>query len=224
MWHARGIAGARAEVVWAAVNERGAPAKLVALLEDDREELNDYYFEQFVGPDGAIRCDPPLGLDEAMAARRKKLGGRVEQMERALAKARPSGTYARELEQERARAREAAGTASTRSLLVLAGGIDGAACFLVTGAELEPEPPELAPVLRRWAERYGAVLEEWSGHAISLRVPRPPTDLAELRALALQFFLFCPAHPSGLTSASEPADELLARLAGHDWFCSWFVE
>ena len=110
-------------------------------------------------------------------------------------------------------------------MLVIAGAVaDVVASF--DGYNGSPGGDELAPFLARWNQAYGARPYAWDGYQFTLDVPRPPTKLAELRALAADFALACPYDRSGAGTIGlgEPPGHLMARLEQKRWVCYWFEE
>jgi len=219
LWHARGIPASRADAIWQVVAEQGRPRGITAVLDRD-EEFNDFYYEQFIYPDGSLERRPSCSLDEALAARTKVLGKRGAEMQRALLQATPATRSV----QPDAPPPTKKTAADKRSLVLFAAPPEEVAALCVLGDDLEPRPQELIAALHRWQERYGAVLKQCMGNHLDLAVARPPTRLPELRELAWQFYLMCPADPSGYTSSNEDPRQLLARLQEREWNCNWFVE
>jgi len=226
VWHARAIPGKRAEAVWRAVQAHGAD--LVPLLVRDAV-FDEGYHAQFINDGGAVAREGTLSLQQALLLRERQLGERAGRMRAALASATPDAGYRHDLEAaaEMASAEEAdpEGRPFDVALTVFRGPIEDVTPFLVSGAGLEPQPAELAAALRHWREKYGAVPRRWNrGHALELAVERPPKALPELRQVAWQFYLLCPAAPGAVASENEPADELLVRVGQRRWQCSWHVE
>lgn len=225
VWHTRGIAGRRADAIWRAVQSKGGD--LVAILARD-EVFNEGYYAQFVSAAGAVEREGTLALQQALVIREKQLGERAARMRQALASATPNEGFRRSFATAEHLLDELEADPEGRpfdvGLTVFRGPIEDVTPFLVTGAELEPRPAELAAALRRWRVRHGAIPRRWDGHSLELAVERPPRALAALRELAWQFYLMCPAVPGGLLGGNEPADQLLVRLEQKRWLCSWFVE
>lgn len=227
-WHARGIAGTRADAVWRAVTDRGRSSDLVALLVRD-EVFNEGTHGQLVSEGGAVERGGTLSLQQALVLREKQLGERAARMRAALATATPNQSLRRSAASGEELSADLEADPEGRpfdvALTVLRGPFDDVTPFLVSGAGLEPGAAELAAALRMWRQRYGAAPRRWTaGRTLELAVDRPPRALAELRALAWQFYLMCPAQPGGTFRDNEPADELLVRLEQRRWICSWFVE
>ncbi len=224
VWHGRAIPGARADAVWRAVSERARRADLVALLDRD-EVFHEGYFAQFVSDAGVVAREGTLSLAQAMVVREKHLGERAAHMRQALASATPSAEYRRETASGDQLGSELEADPEGRpydvALTVLRGPIEDVTPFLVTGAELEPRPAELAAALRHWHKAFGALPRHWDGHSLELEVARPPRALAALRELAWQFYLMCPSPPGGTFRDNERADELLVRLERRRWICFW---
>ena len=231
IWHAPGIPGDRDEEIWRAVEERGAAAgaDLVPILGLDDEELNDFYYQQFVNEAGAVARAERLTLEQALSARAERLGPRAVEMQSALASANPSEEFRRYLaEGDELRAQIAAdGDHRPRpvALTVFRGPIEDVARFLTTGRGRAPQPAELAAALRHWREAHGALLVSADGAGVVLEVARPPRTVEELRAAARQIYLIGPsdAH-QGFGARLERADELLASLERSRWECSWYQD
>ena len=228
VWHARGIAGGRADAVWHAVAGSAGGGDLIALLVAD-EVFSEGSHGQLVGEGGAVDREGTLSLAQALVVREKQLGERAARMRAALAGATPSESLRRSVASGEALHADLEADPEGRpfdvAVTVYRGPIEDVAPFLVSGAGLEPRPAELAAALRHWRKAHGAVPRRWkSGQALELAIERPPRALAELRALAWQFYLMCPAAPGGTFRDNEPADQLLVRLEQRRWTCSWYRE
>ncbi|HEU5059721.1 MAG TPA: DUF4253 domain-containing protein [Kofleriaceae bacterium] len=227
VWHARGIPGPRADAIWRALGERGKGDLVPLLVRDD--VFHEGTHGQLVSDGGRVEREGVLSLAQALVVREKQLGEPAARMRAALASARPSESLRHSVASgEPLQAdldADPEGRPFDLALTVYRGPIEDVAPFLVSGAGLEPRAPELAAALRHWRQRYGAAPRRWTGgRALELAVERPPRALADLRALAWQFYLMCPAAPGGSFRDNEPADELLVRLEQRRWTCSWFVE
>ncbi len=225
VWHARSIAGGKAGAVWRAVATHG---DLVALIVRDAV-FDEGYHAQFINAGGAVAREGTLALAQALLLRERQLGERAGRMRAAIATATPDAGYRHDLEAADQMASEEEADPEGRpfdvALTVFRGPIEDVTPFLVSGAGLEPQPAELAAALRHWRDRYGALPRRWTGgQSLEIAVDRPPKGLAELREVAWQFYLMCPAAPGAVASENEPADELLVRVGRRRWQCGWHIQ
>jgi hypothetical protein len=87
----------------------------------------------------------------------------------------------------------------------------GAVNYGFTGAEL-------SAVLRSWEDRFGAVITHLGFDVLAVQVAAPPTDPAELEALAVEHYAFCPDNidQSGISLA-----KYAAQLESMPWSFWW---
>jgi hypothetical protein len=225
VWHARAVPGDKAGAIWRAVVGKG---DLIALLVPDTV-FDEGYHGQFINAGGAVERERALPLAQALLVREKQLGERAGRMRAALASAAPDLGFKHDIEAAEQMAAEGEADPEGRpfdvALTVFRGPVEDVTPFLVSGAGLEPRPAELAAALRHWRDRYGAVPRRWNReHALELAVDHPPKALAELREVAWQFYLMCPAAPGAVTIENEPPDELLVRVGQRIWQCGWHVQ
>jgi hypothetical protein len=225
VWHARAVPGKQADAAWLAVRAKGAD--LVPILVRDAV-FDEGYHGPFINAGGAVEHERNLSLQQALLLRDRQLGERAGRMRASLASATPSEGYRRNIELADRLFQQLWSDPEMKpfdvALSVYRGPIEDVTPFLVSGAGVEPRPAELAAALRHWRDRYGAVPRRWErGNGLELVVDRPPRGLAELREVAWQFYLMCPAAPGAVVTENEPPEELLVRVGQRTWDCGWHV-
>ena len=92
--------------------------------------------------------------------------------------------------------------------------------FTPDGEGTCPRQPELLMMLRRWNLKYGVTPLYADGDVMELDVPRPPSDIKELRTLARDFFLLSQGNFEGV--GIEDPSRLLRRLTANRWVLWWY--
>ncbi|GAA0931899.1 DUF4253 domain-containing protein [Virgisporangium aurantiacum] len=86
-------------------------------------------------------------------------------------------------------------------------------------ANHEVEPALHVAVLKQWHERFGAELVGLGRDVIELRVPHPPTDPAEILAVAEQQYWYC---PDVVDQGVGTLDGLMAvQVPARSWYFWW---
>jgi hypothetical protein len=81
------------------------------------------------------------------------------------------------------------------------------------------EPALHVALLKQWHERFGAELVGCSLDVLELRVPRPPSDPAEVLAVAEQQYWYCPdVVDQGVGTLDALA---VVQVPTHRWFFWW---
>jgi hypothetical protein len=80
----------------------------------------------------------------------------------------------------------------------------------------------LCAVLRRWEERYGALLVQIDRSRLHLSVARPPTTDAECRRVAAEHFAFCPDQQDPQNGDFYTLSRYAAMMRGtRSWHFWW---
>ncbi len=89
----------------------------------------------------------------------------------------------------------------------------------IGGWNAMPSPHEHAVVIEAWRQRYGAEMAYYSGDIVELVIERPPRNVAQLREVTKQHFLYC----TDIVHQGTDTLPALANALGADrtWYFWW---
>jgi hypothetical protein len=206
---ARLVPAERAYDVWRAARELGRDLGVLALLTADNA----------VHPDlGPLESCPAISLSEARE-RRERLVRASPTAADALDALR-TATPQPEPYEERDFFLEDPIYESITLVILHCTLTEAALQFACFGEDPYPQQDELVAFVEHFITTYGAEPLYASSHVLEFEVARPPSDVAELRELARDFFLLSWARAEGY-GVEEPG-RLLRRLMSHRWIVWWY--
>lgn len=213
LWTTTGLTPEIALAAWDSIQERGrARGFIPVLVPNERIDGDDPGVE--LEADRLKRADG-LSLDAALASRAKAVAtllfsgssAELESYAKSVRTARPPKPSVPPPTPPPT-------TEPSSAMFIFEAPLAEVAAFLARGIERGPEAKELLPVIARWETKFGAHPFSRTPHGIVFRVEHPPTDLEEVRTVAWELFLICPAW------RHDRPDDLLARVREPVWFCS----
>lgn len=85
-------------------------------------------------------------------------------------------------------------------------------------ANYDQAPGEMSAVLRSWEDRFGAYVTRLGFADMYISVTRPPTELSDAQALAVEHFAWCPTLGEFGVAIDAYAAELMEVT---EWYCWW---